>query len=185
MHHSGLFDDWRLPIATGIAWFHDCAGGELAFWPDGPGRDVCLHSIRPNTAMVLDTDSIFHGVDRIAGVGAGAMPRIGPGASLEPSGAGTWSLRDADGLELARYPWADLRFSVSWKAYCFADDRERAAWRDHSDDLTYDAVTARLVEDLLVRGRIDTVAVEHTPDLGLTLIDEYVRFPGDEEEAAS
>ena len=28
MHHSGLFDDWRMPIATGVAWFHDCDGGD-------------------------------------------------------------------------------------------------------------------------------------------------------------
>jgi hypothetical protein len=29
MHHSGLFDAWRMPIATGVAWFHDCEGGEF------------------------------------------------------------------------------------------------------------------------------------------------------------
>ncbi len=40
MHHSGLFERWRMPIATGIAYFADEAagapeGGELAYWPDG------------------------------------------------------------------------------------------------------------------------------------------------------
>ncbi len=35
MHHSGLFDAWRMPIATGVAWFHDCDGGEFCFYPDG------------------------------------------------------------------------------------------------------------------------------------------------------
>ena len=70
MHHSGLFDEWRLPIATGIAWFHDCAGGELAYWPEGPQRPARVHAVRHNTAMVLDTDTIFHGVDRIARRGA-------------------------------------------------------------------------------------------------------------------
>ena len=35
MHHSGLFDAWRMPIATGVAWFHDCEGGEFCFYPDG------------------------------------------------------------------------------------------------------------------------------------------------------
>ena len=36
MHHSGLFDAWRLPIATGIAWFGASEGGDLVYWPDGP-----------------------------------------------------------------------------------------------------------------------------------------------------
>src|SRR5690349_19844814 len=35
MHHSGLFEPWRMPIATGVSWFHDCSGGEFAFYPDG------------------------------------------------------------------------------------------------------------------------------------------------------
>ena len=36
MLHSGCFDEYRMPIATAIAWFHDCDGGALAYWPDGP-----------------------------------------------------------------------------------------------------------------------------------------------------
>src|SRR6185503_4304384 len=35
MHHSGLFADWRLPIATGVAWFSACGGGEFVFYPEG------------------------------------------------------------------------------------------------------------------------------------------------------
>jgi hypothetical protein len=177
MHHSGLFDEWRLPIATGIAWFHDSDGGELAFWPDGPQRPAQVHAVRQNTAMVLDTDSIFHGVDRIANVAAGAMPPIGRGASIGRGADGTWAVVDADGAELARYEWEELRFSVSWKAYCFSDDAERLMWRAHTDDLTYEQVTARLVDDLRERGRVRGAVVEHTPELGLTMIDEYVRFP--------
>ena len=37
MHHSGLFERWRIPIATGVSWFHGCRGGDFAFYPDGPG----------------------------------------------------------------------------------------------------------------------------------------------------
>ena len=47
---------------------------------------------------------------------------------------GVWSLRD--GAEIvARYGWDEIRFSISWKAYCFADEAERRAWREHRDDL--------------------------------------------------
>jgi hypothetical protein len=65
MHHSRLFDAFRMPIATGIAYFHDCQGGELALYPDGPEGAPRTVPARHNTAVLLDTDSVFHGVDRV------------------------------------------------------------------------------------------------------------------------
>jgi hypothetical protein len=176
MHHSGLFDDWRLPIATGIAWFQRSEGGALLYWPDGPTAPGRTHPIEPNTALVLDTDSVFHGVASVGAVATSDLPAIGTGVTLAADGPGAWSLRDAAGEELARYSWDELRFSVSWKAYCLRDDAERDAWRHHTDDLNYDAIVARLVADLRDRGRI-AGEVEHDRELGLVLIDEYVRFP--------
>ena len=83
-----------------------------------------------------------------------------------------------DGTErvVAEYRWDDLRFSVSWKAYCFADEHEQQTWREHADDLTLDYVVNRLVEDLRTRGRIEG-DVPNNPDLGLLIIDEYIKFP--------
>jgi hypothetical protein len=78
--------------------------------------------------------------------------------------------------EVARYRWDDLRFSVSWKAYCFADEHEQRTWRDHGDDLTLEIVVERLVADLRDRGRIEG-DVPGNPDLALLIIDEYIRFP--------
>src|SRR3954468_9574255 len=135
MHHSGLFDAWRLHIATGVAWFSDLEGGALAYWPEGPEGALVLHPIRGNTALVLDTDSVFHGVARVAPVAADAMPPIRPGCGLASEGD-RWVLRDADDAVLADYAWSELRLSVSWKAYCFAGDSARDAWRGHTDDLT-------------------------------------------------
>ena len=74
MHHSGLFEDWRMPIATGVAWFHDCDGGEFAFWPDGADGPPVYHKVAYNTALLLDTDSVFHGVDRVAPADAVDLP---------------------------------------------------------------------------------------------------------------
>jgi len=85
-------------------------------------------------------------------------------------------LRAADGSELARYRWDELRFSVSWKAYCFADEDERVAWREHADDLTVDLILDRLVDDLVARGRAEP-DVARDDALGQLLIDEYIRFP--------
>lgn len=183
MHHSGLFDRWRLHIATGIAWFREGADpgdGALRYWPEGPEADPVVHPVRPNTALVLDTDTVFHGVDPVSpGI---EPPIVSPGAGLAATGEGgdggerRWVLSDADGSHVATYDWDDLRFSVSWKAYCFADEAERAAWRDHTDDLTTDAIVARLVDDLVER---EVVAPDVPIDraLGLRMIDEYVRYP--------
>lgn len=177
MHHSGLFDEWRMPIATGIAWFHDCDGGALAYWPDGADAPPATHPARFNTAMVLDTDSVFHGVDRIAAVAADDLPPLRPGMVLEPAGSHAWTAhKPGDDHTVAKYQWDELRFSVSWKAYCFRDEAERDAWRDHADDLTLDAVVERLVADLVERGKV-APDVERNSALGLLMIDEYIHFP--------
>ncbi len=176
MHHCGLFDEYRMPIATGIVWLNDCDGGELAYWPDGASRPARRHDVGYNTTLVLDTDTVFHGVDRVAAVAAEDLPRLRPGTTLEHTADDCWALRAADGTEIARYRWDELRFSVSWKAYCFRDEHERDTWRAHRDDLTLDAILDRLIDDLRSRDRV-TGDVTRDRALGELLIDEYVTFP--------
>ncbi|HEV7733394.1 MAG TPA: hypothetical protein VGR62_14595 [Candidatus Binatia bacterium] len=172
MHHSRLFDEWRMPIVTAVSWFNDCRGGEFVFYPEGAdGAAVALPAKR-NSAIVLDTDSVFHGVDRVTEVGPLAPLR--PGMTLT-HGDGHWTLRDGDEL-LAAWTWDDIRFSVSWKAYCFPDEDARARWRAHTDDLELGFILDRLVADLRRRERLDGDRPDDTT-LALTLIDEYVHFP--------
>src|SRR4029079_11966061 len=124
MHHSGLFEPWKMPIATGIMYFGQAHGGALAYYVDGEP-----HTFDPvhNTAAMLDTDSVFHGVDRVEG-DESALAVLRSGQRLHHDGAERWSLRSPDGETLASFVTDDLRYSVSWKGYCFADDAERAAW---------------------------------------------------------
>lgn len=174
MHHSGLFEPWRMPIATGVSWFHDCSGGEFAFYPDGADAPPVAHPVRYNTALLMDTDSVFHGVDRVAETSA-SVASLRPGMRLRFAGDGRWQMTDGDAV-VAEYRWQELRYSVSWKAYCFADAAEQRAWRENVDDLTVEAVVDRLVADLRARGVIsgdrpsDTVLVD-------LLIDTYIRYP--------
>ena len=91
MHHSGLFDAWRLPIATAIAWFGAATGGELVHWADG---EVVHHPARHNTAAVLDTDSVFHGVAGVGGPDA-PPPPLAAGLELHATDAG-WVLTRPD-----------------------------------------------------------------------------------------
>lgn len=173
MHHSRLFDAWRMPIVTGVAWFSACEGGEFVFYPDGPAGAAATLPAKRNTAILLDTDSVFHGVDRVAA--RGEMAPLRPGMQLVFDGAGRWSIRDGESV-VARYAWDEMRFSVSWKAYCFADAAERDAWRAHSADLALDAILDTLVADLRARGRLPGDRPAPT-DLALQLIEEYIRFP--------
>jgi hypothetical protein len=174
MHHSGLFAPWRLPIATGIAYFGAAEGGDLVYWPDGPSGPPRRLATDHNTAVVLDTDSVFHGVDRVGRAG-GEIPPLPMGATLSAARRGAVELRDAAGGILRTYRWDELRFSVSWKAYCFTDEAERTAWREHSDDLDVAVAIDALVADLGARGNAAATGPRH--ELGSNLIDEYVRFP--------
>ena len=82
-------------------------------------------------------------------------------------------------MTCARTTWEELRFSVSWKAYCFVDVGEREAWRDHTDDLELASVLETLVDDLARRG-VPDVSTSGTA-LGTQLIDTYIRFPAAED----
>lgn len=174
MHHSGLFERWRMPIATGVSWFHDCGGGEFAFYPEGATGKPVAHPVHYNTALLMDTDTVFHGVDRVAETAA-PVDKLRPGMRLKHVEGDRWIMADGEDA-VAEYRWNQLRYSISWKAYCFADEAEQRAWKSNSDDLSVEAVVDRLVDDLRARGILtgerpsDTVLVD-------VLIDSYIRYP--------
>ena len=174
--HSGLFDAWRMPICTVISYFGGGKGGELAYYPDGALGPPQTYAPKHNTAMVLDTDVVFHGVDRVLG-DESAITRLRPGMRLHYEGDDRWTVRDGDSV-LSSHGTDEIRYSISWKAYCFADDAERRAWDDHSDDLTLEMILSGLVEDLCDRGVLSSP--DHglsDEDLGKLLIETYVKFP--------
>ena len=181
MHHSGLFEEWRMPIATGVSWFGRPQGGEFAFYPEGPEAPPRAIPARHDTAICTDTDSVFHGVDRVARPDT-PPPEARPGSTLTWEGDGAWVLR-SEGRAPATFGWDDLRFSVSWKAYCFRDESEERMWAEHTTDLTQDEIVARLVADLRERGRIEGEAPAGR-ELAFTIVDEYVRFPAPRPEDA-
>lgn len=176
MHHSGLFDRWRMPIATGISYFGGGHGGELAYYPDGAGGEPATYAPRHNTAVVLDTDSVFHGVDRVLG-DEKDLARVRPGMRLFYEGEARWTVRDGDDV-ISSYDEDEVRLSISWKAYCFVDTAERDAWRANTDDLSLDYILDTLIDDLAARGKL-AASAERPPaaELGRLLIDEYVKFP--------
>jgi hypothetical protein len=182
MHHSGLFERWRMPIATGVSWFGGCRGGDFAFYPAGPAGPPATIPAAHDTAVLLDTDSVFHGVDRVA-ESATPLPPLAIGMRLTFEGNDTWRV-GFDDEAVVRYRWDELRFSVSWKAYCLADEAERRMVAEHTDDLTRDQVMDALLGDLRRRGRLGDDVPGGT-ELALLLIDEFVRFPAPSAGAAA
>ena len=173
MHHSGRFAAWRRPIATAVAYFNDCAGGEFAFYPDGADAPPAALPVQFNTAVVLDTDSVFHGVDRVRG--EDAVPPFRRDMKLAFEGGGVWRLF-AGADTLARYRWDQIRYSVSWKAYCYEDEADRRRTERHEDDLGLEQILGELESDLRRRGRLSGPRPDEN-EFALRLIEEYVRFP--------
>ena len=95
---------------------------------------------------------------------------------LRPDGDDRWTLLDPADVVVATYGTSDLRYSVSWKAYCFADEAERSAWADHTDDLGLELILDRLEADLRSRSRLDGPRPADA-EFGKLLIDTYIRFP--------
>ena len=65
MLHSGLFDDYRIPIATCVSWFGANPGGAFAYYPEGAQGVRESMAATHNTAILIDTDQVFHGVERV------------------------------------------------------------------------------------------------------------------------
>jgi hypothetical protein len=175
MHHSGLFESHRQYVTAGVAFFNTCEGGAFVLYPGGPDAPAETVSPRFNTAIHLDVDGVFHGVDRVVGPDTPAPP-VETDSELAFTD-GKWRLTKG-GVEAAAYEWPEVRLSVQWKANCYADEAEEALARSGEDDLTQDGVIARLVDDLRARGRITDRPDDD--ELARTMVDEYVRFPAPE-----
>jgi len=188
MAHSGLFEEYRLHIATGVSWFGHAEGGDFLHWPDGSSGTVAPLAAKHNTAAVLDTDSVFHGVARV-GAPESPVPPLRAGMQMAFDPATTrWVLTKgptADADTVAEFRWDELRLSVSWKAYCFADDAARNAWRSESEPCTLTHVLETLANDMSERqpdspcgpGSLDAASLPQDQALAEAIIDCYVRFP--------
>lgn len=175
MHHSGLFEDWRVRIAGGVTFLNPPdRGGAFVLYPHGADGEAERVGLKHNTSVMLDADALFHGVDRVGGPDEPAPP-IKPGMTLVCVDADTWEVRDGD-RSVVQYRWGELRLSIQWKAHCFADEAARVRMQDHTDDLTVNAALSRLVDDLRDRGALTGSAPEGT-DLAMLLMNTYVDFP--------
>ncbi|PRQ07248.1 hypothetical protein [Enhygromyxa salina] len=181
MHHSGLFADERVPIATAVSWFGHAAGGAFCYWPDGPAgprRQIATHD---NHAVLLDTDTVFHAVAPITRRDPSERPLLEIGVRVAWSAEHERWLVTFQGNELLRLHRDEVRVSLSWKARCFQSEAERdhvTHAKQRGEGLSLDTVLSRLRQDLHQRGQLAS------PDASLderalivTLLDTYLNFP--------
>ena len=130
MHLSGLFEPWRVRIATGITYLLGSEeGGAFLCYPDGidhpPAHDEVACYIR---RLVLDSDSIFHGVELVPGCDRrhrSDRRQHPPGAQGKRTMASCAAeLPASSKRSRSTSVREELRLSLSWKAYCFADEAE-------------------------------------------------------------
>lgn len=143
-----------MPIATAVSWFSDHAGGELVYYKSKHDKGT-PHPTPFNSAIVLDTDSIYHGVDPTGGLTVDPPVMIARDLHLVHKGEGQWMVTNGDGTALAGYDdlgWSDIRMSVQWKAYCFRDEEERRQWKDHTDDIAPAAALKLMIGEMVRDG---------------------------------
>ena len=178
MHHSGLFEDRRIATATAVAYLEGGAGGEFAYYDK---RDEAV-TVAPaaGRAVVLDADSVFHAVLPV-GAESDKPPADRAYMRLHRHGNRQWRLssRESDTPAImATYSSDELRYSVSRKAYCFANERQYSAWREGVDPLEPDMVLGRLAQALVERGVLETTNHGLSDrELASLLIREFIIFP--------
>ena len=180
MHHSRLFEDRRIPVATVIAYVESCAGGDFTYYPEHASPGGVRISPESGAAVALDADSTFHRIQTVGDVGA-RPPRNEPRMRLARDGKRRWRLQRhrRDQVEsMGSYGSGDLRFSLSWKAYCFPNESERRQWASSVEELSLGSVVDRLVAELVARNKISTLDHGLTDfELSRLLIDEFIPFP--------
>jgi hypothetical protein len=180
MCHSGLFERWRLAVATVIVYLGPSPiGGALAYFPNGPAGEAATIDPREGEAVALDADLVFHGIDRVGSPGV-VPPPVQHGSRVVHLGEERWSLIDPAGSRaepVATYGSDQLRFSASWKACCFADEGDKMRWDRHTDDLPTESIIGILTNELVDRGRLTRSTDLSNDELGLLLVEEFVRFP--------
>jgi hypothetical protein len=147
MMSSGLFDRWRVKLATAVSWFYDGPGGAFHYWPAGPdGPSEVVEPPYANVAVLADNELTYHGVAPVGGAGDGLIEGLTRESLLHRVDGG-WQMRNGDEV-LHTADDGQVRVTVSWKGevYDDADDVDRA--ESHADDLSLDQVVATFLGDL-------------------------------------
>jgi hypothetical protein len=139
MATSGLFERWRVKVATAVAWYYDGPNGGFSYWPGGGDAPEVTIEPPSNTAVVGDNDFMYH---RVEAVGDGRFDLIPIDSLLSfDAGARQWQIGKGD-RTFGEFGRDDIRISISWKAECFHDAEDARTFDEHLDDVTFEQVLA-------------------------------------------
>jgi hypothetical protein len=154
MTYSGLFYDWMVPQASGLAWFYDGEGGEFEYWGDGAAAPPArVDAPMWNVGVMSDNEFMWH---RVGPIGPKALQERLHGAlrasdKLHYVGDGAWEIRDGDRI-VQRLAPREVRLSMLWKAQVFRDEAHLASFEDRMLDLDLRQVVHMYLEDLRAKG---------------------------------
>ena len=193
MAFSGLFADRFVDQVQLVAYFHEwhdaggARGGAFAHWSSAGGAAALL-APAPGSGTAVDGSKTVHAATLFEP--AAAAPALDKGqrhALVFNASAATWDLFSAGARRGAAHAWADerLRFSVVYRARCFASDAERddfaaaLAARRGFMDLEEDILLPLMREAVRRRAAPTLAALQALPrlQLGLKLMDVFVRYP--------
>ncbi len=177
MHHSGRFKRWRIPTATVVAYPDAIDSGDFYFYSERSAGARDSIPRQANSAVALDADTVFHGVATIAGDNRAASD-LDRNDYLIPDLLGSWHLHrgERDRPVLVTFEPREIRYSLSWKAYCFEDEHARRVWADHSDDLPLELIIPTLLDELAERG-VSVEGARSEAQVAAMIIDELIPFP--------
>ena len=185
MAQSQLFEDKLWPQVQGVAYIHkkNVTGGSFFFWNDGPAYPMNGLQAVPNTGVVLDGSVVAHGVQPFGKLSV-------PSLKMSPNGqyqlkrsedADQWAIWRVDNPEHPErispaYDTDELRVSLVWRARCFTDEQEKAAWHS-APKLTLQHVLRVLKRDLRSRGVLGLYEEPAPLDLAILLLNTYIKYP--------
>jgi hypothetical protein len=153
MSYSQLFLPWMVPIASGLAWFYKGIGGAFEYWVDGPDQPPQVERRLWNNGVMSDNEFMFHRVDAIGTPEDQARLSVllKPSDLLHYVGGDRWEIRDGDDV-MESLAADQLRISLLWKAYVFADEVHLASFQKQDMDLRLDQIVDIYLDDLKKRG---------------------------------
>jgi len=185
MVFSNLFADRFINQVQVVAYFHqweDAAarGGNFKYFADGSTAPRELLAL-PRAGSAIDGSKSVHAADVY-------MPEVRPplldlqgksnALELADDAEGGWVLT-SDNETVQRYADDELRWTVVYRARCFASEAERAQYHASTDQLSLDEILAVFGADLVRRGKVARGAVAEMArfDLALLLLDTYITYP--------
>jgi hypothetical protein len=152
MGYSELFHHWAVPIASTLSWFYSGEEGDFEYWPDGPDApSLTVKAPMWNVGVVSDNEYMWHRVGPVGHAGERLQPgAIKREARLHAVGNDDWEIHDED--RVWPYRANQVRLSLLWKAYAFANQAAADEYHNHTNDLNHDMVRSIFEQDLRERG---------------------------------